>query len=558
MAHYPLPRSSMKTTMSGSSDPLPPGWEIKLDPQTGWPFFVNHNDRTTTWSDPRLQDKMNQSLGNGPSQESHKPANNYYPQLRPGYIPIPVLHNGLENRQQHPYYHLHQPGMQRVKCEPPAQKPPQSPLLGFNRPQSPAWTQPESPQTEKSGQLVGSLAPRGSTPGQSPPPSVSDFSGLSQSPGRQGSGRLSIGGHQLPRGYIPIPVVHEGNIQRQSPQNVQQPQKTLYPQSEYHSHQPVFHKIQDERDCRQPPTANSTSGESSPARMMSPSPGRGQIPVQRISPLGSHHKTEPTSPITVPVQPTSPITVPVQPTSPITVPVQPTSPITVPVQPTSPTTVPVQPTSPTTVPVQPTSPTTERFQPTSPTTWPVQPTSPTTVPVQSTFIQEEIRASPQMVEKEEKQAPSHVEETPISKESIPQREPVVTEPQEKHHGVIQVERILDRVQALQEAVANLQDSKNEKKYLMLEEYLTKELLALDSVDPEGRADVRQARRDGVRKVQNILEILEQKATENRAMNLPASSKDLIEAVSIKDKDGGMSDPAVCENPQKELLSPQAD
>lgn len=51
--------------------------------------------------------------------------------------------------------------------------------------------------------------------------------------------------------------------------------------------------------------------------------------------------------------------------------------------------------------------------------------------------------------------------------------------------------------------------KNDKKYLLLEELLTKELLALDSVDPEGRADVRQARRDGVRHVQTILEELEQ-------------------------------------------------
>lgn len=35
-------------------DPLPPGWEIKIDPQTGWPFFVDHNNRTTTWNDPRV------------------------------------------------------------------------------------------------------------------------------------------------------------------------------------------------------------------------------------------------------------------------------------------------------------------------------------------------------------------------------------------------------------------------------------------------------------------------------------------------------------------------
>lgn len=42
------------TTMANNdSDPLPLGWEVKIDPQTGWPFFVNHNNRTTTWNDPR-------------------------------------------------------------------------------------------------------------------------------------------------------------------------------------------------------------------------------------------------------------------------------------------------------------------------------------------------------------------------------------------------------------------------------------------------------------------------------------------------------------------------
>ena len=39
---------------NGNRDPLPPGWEIKIDPQTGWPFFVDHNSRTTTWNDPRV------------------------------------------------------------------------------------------------------------------------------------------------------------------------------------------------------------------------------------------------------------------------------------------------------------------------------------------------------------------------------------------------------------------------------------------------------------------------------------------------------------------------
>lgn len=39
--------------MANNNDPLPLGWEIKIDPQTGWPFFVDHNNRTTTWNDPR-------------------------------------------------------------------------------------------------------------------------------------------------------------------------------------------------------------------------------------------------------------------------------------------------------------------------------------------------------------------------------------------------------------------------------------------------------------------------------------------------------------------------
>ena len=69
--------------------------------------------------------------------------------------------------------------------------------------------------------------------------------------------------------------------------------------------------------------------------------------------------------------------------------------------------------------------------------------------------------------------------------------------------------IVDRVSKLEHEVRCFDGKKNDKRYLLLEENLTKELLALDSVDPEGRVDVRQARRDGVRRVQTILEELEQ-------------------------------------------------
>lgn len=78
-----------------------------------------------------------------------------------------------------------------------------------------------------------------------------------------------------------------------------------------------------------------------------------------------------------------------------------------------------------------------------------------------------------------------------------------------HPGLAKVQQIVARVAKLEQDVKCFEGKKNGKKYLLLEELLTKELLALDSVDPEGRVDIRQVRRDGVRRVQNILEALEQ-------------------------------------------------
>lgn len=116
-----------------------------------------------------------------------------------------------------------------------------------------------------------------------------------------------------------------------------------------------------------------------------------------------------------------------------------------------------------------------------------------------------VPASPKNVAAEEGAAPG-----PAPTEATPPK-PGEAEAPPKHPGVLKVEAILQNVQGLEQAVDNFEGKKTDKKYLMIEEYLTKELLALDSVDPEGRADVRQARRDGVRKVQTILEKLEQKA-----------------------------------------------
>uniref|UniRef100_A0A8C3LS30 BAG cochaperone 3 n=1 Tax=Chrysolophus pictus TaxID=9089 RepID=A0A8C3LS30_CHRPC len=338
-------------------EPLPPGWEIKVDPQTGWPFFVDHNSRTTTWSDPRLRGdaaKDGQSSANGPSQDSPRqlPAregNVVYPKLRAGYIPIPVIHEGIDSRQ-HPYFATVQPGVQRYKAEAvPTAAQAQPPLRGaYASPESPHRGPTEASQADKQcGQTTAAAA-------------------------------------------APAPAPHGPEVSQQQVPPPEPPRPSPPPE------------IKTETKTIQPPET--------------------EVPA-------------------------------------------------------------------------------------------------TYIPISVTYREPDSKLPPQkpptMAEKADKQVPCSanaipLQERPAPEETVTSKTMETAEPQ-KHPGVLKVEAILENVQMLEQAVDSFEGKKTDKKYLMIEEYLTKELLALDSVDPEGRADVRQARRDGVRKVQNILERLEQKA-----------------------------------------------
>uniref|UniRef100_G1NFU5 BAG cochaperone 3 n=1 Tax=Meleagris gallopavo TaxID=9103 RepID=G1NFU5_MELGA len=401
-----------------------------------------------------------QSSANGPSQDSSRqlPAregNVVYPKLRAGYIPIPVIHEGIDSRQ-HPYFAAVQPGVQRYKAEAvPTAAQAQPPLRGAYASQA----------DKQCGQTTAAAAaPAPATHGPEPQsPGASDSPTISP----QSSGRSNSGSHQLPRGYISIPVIHE-NIQRQPPQGYHQAQKTHYPaqQSEYQAHQPVYPRIQP--DDREPKTT------------------RAQSPFRATQRGASSRESSPARVITQQVQPSTPITVQTVVDRP---------------QPPRPSPPPEIKTETKTIP----PPETE-----VPATY---------IPISVTYQEPDSKLPPQkppaMAEKADKKVPCSPQavppqERPAPEETVTSKTVETAEPQ-KHPGVLKVEAILENVQMLEQAVDSFEGKKTDKKYLMIEEYLTKELLALDSVDPEGRADVRQARRDGVRKVQNILERLEQKA-----------------------------------------------
>lgn len=497
-AHSPVVQMASGNA-AADRDPLPPGWEIKVDPQTGWPFFVDHNNRTTTWNDPRVPaegPKETPSSANGPSREGARllptrEGHAVYPQLRPGYIPIPVLHEGTENRPPHTFQVYSQPGAQRFRTEAAAAAPQrsQSPLRAV-----PDATQPEKQQCAQAVAAAAAQPPVSHGPERSQSPAASDCSSSSSSASLPSSGRSSLGSHQLPRGYIPIPVIHEQNITRPVAQpSFHQAQKTHYPaqQGEYQTHQPVYHKIQgddwEHRPLRAPspfrsPARGASSREGSPARSSTPvlsqSPIRVHTVVDRPQQPMAHRESPPAP------QPDSKPESKAGPAGPDLLPGH----IPIQVIRKEADSKPVSPKPP------PPSEKVEVKVPSAAGPCPPPVPAPTAVP-----------SSPKNVAAEEKAAPSP---TPAD---APAPKPGEAEAPPKHPGVLKVEAILEKVQGLEQAVDNFEGKKTDKKYLMIEEYLTKELLALDSVDPEGRADVRQARRDGVRKVQTILEKLEQKA-----------------------------------------------
>ncbi|KFP69852.1 BAG family molecular chaperone regulator 3, partial [Acanthisitta chloris] len=419
------------------------------------------------------------SSANGPSRDSPKqlPArdgNVGYPKLRAGYIPIPVIHEGMDGRQQHPCFSAPQPAAQRYKTEAvPTTGQAQPPLRGaYAGPESPPRAPTEAAPTDKQcGQATAAAAAQASAahgPEVTPQPP-----GDSPTVSPQSSGRPNAGSHQLPRGYIPIPVIHE-NIPRQPTQAYHQAQKTHYPaqQGEFQAHQPVFHKIQpDERE---------------------PKPTRAQSPF-RMAQRGSSSRESSPARVTTQIQPPAPIRVQTV--------------VDRPQQQVPPQEPPRPPPPPEMKPENKAAPPPETEAPSA------------YVPIQVTHQEPDPKQPPQkppaMAEKADKRVPCTAkvvppQERPPPEEAAPQKTVETGEPQ-KHPGVLKVEAILEKVQMLEQAVNTFEGKKTDKKYLMIEEYLTKELLALDSVDPEGRPDVRQARRDGVRKVQTILEKLEQKA-----------------------------------------------
>ncbi|XP_012711074.2 BAG family molecular chaperone regulator 3 [Fundulus heteroclitus] len=475
------------TMASNDSEPLPLGWEVKIDPHTGWPFFVDHNNRTTTWNDPRHDGrKIREVSANGPSLSAElsplEPSKTFvremkHPILRPGYIPIPVYHDGADVRQQqqqqHPCYSYIQPvAAQNARTEAPSQ----TSGLHHGRPKSPLL----GPSDVECGKA-------GSTVSQTPE--------VNTAPHHQPARPSSTG---LQPGYISIPVIHEGGGGQTTPH--MNPSSVYAPRVPYAEHQQPFHRLQTEDwpsypAAVQPPRERASpttfpqhrdgTAAHLPHHVRSHSPVKIQVmgerpqAPQRVLSRELPQKTE-LEHQSVQQKPSS---------------------TPAPQSPHAETDAPKF-QQPQQLPDPPQLQQPQQFQQAPPhTQHELSPQAQKQEPPQHHMADITVQIPPKPEAHEGPAAPAEVPPAPAEGEPAAQC-PV-------HPGLAKVQQILQRVAKLEQDVRSFSGKKNDKKYLLLEELLTKELLALDSVDPEGRTDVRQARRDGVRRVQTILEELEQ-------------------------------------------------
>lgn len=75
----------------------------------------------------------------------------------------------------------------------------------------------------------------------------------------------------------------------------------------------------------------------------------------------------------------------------------------------------------------------------------------------------------------------------------------------------EVQKIINEVRGLEEAVDTFNGAKGDKRYAYIEEMLTRLLIRLDQINSDGKEDIRVMRRDAVKEVQSTLDRLELKA-----------------------------------------------
>merc|ERR1719415_14410 len=95
--------------------------------------------------------------------------------------------------------------------------------------------------------------------------------------------------------------------------------------------------------------------------------------------------------------------------------------------------------------------------------------------------------------------------TPATKTEAP--------PPSANPKIAKLDKIKDEVEMLMEKIEKFDGSKTDKEYLYLDEMLTRHLISLDGIDPEGQLEIRQLRKESIKSVNRCLSLLDRKVSE---------------------------------------------
>ncbi|KAJ0177422.1 hypothetical protein K1T71_007431 [Dendrolimus kikuchii] len=111
---------------------------------------------------------------------------------------------------------------------------------------------------------------------------------------------------------------------------------------------------------------------------------------------------------------------------------------------------------------------------------------------------------------------------PPHQPSPPQREQTPPKPQQApiNDPITQILSIQTDVLNLMTEVENFTGSKKDKKYLFLDEMLTRNLIKLDNIETEGKENIRLARKEAIRCIQKCIAVLEAKAEKGSSTPQP--------------------------------------
>ncbi|XP_021184300.3 BAG domain-containing protein Samui isoform X1 [Helicoverpa armigera] len=122
---------------------------------------------------------------------------------------------------------------------------------------------------------------------------------------------------------------------------------------------------------------------------------------------------------------------------------------------------------------------------------------------------------PQQRQQPQQQPPPQQKQPPPPQQA-PQREQTPPQPKQTpaNDPITQILRIQTDVLNLMTEVENFGGTKNDKKYLFLDEMLTRNLIKLDTIETDGKENIRQARKEAIKCIQKCIAVLEAKAESN--------------------------------------------